>query len=166
MRTDLPAYCVYVDGELAEETTDVTSWWRDDLVGFLIGCSFTFEAALLEAGVPVRHVEQGVNVPMYRTTRRCRSAGAIGGPLVVSGVLGVRGDAAGGRRRVAAAAGDRARAGAHADHKCAGQRQPGVTRVAGCCLPALPSTYRPTGSSPSTMSASTTSTGVVTVSRC
>jgi uncharacterized protein YcsI (UPF0317 family) len=60
VRTDLPAYCVYVDGELAEETADVTSWWRDDLVGFLIGCSFTFEAALLEAGVPVRHVEQGV----------------------------------------------------------------------------------------------------------
>ena len=82
--TDIPAYRVYVDGELAEETTDVTSWWREDLVAFLIGCSFTFEAALLEAGVPVRHVEQGVNVPMYRTSRRCRSAGAIGGPLVVS----------------------------------------------------------------------------------
>lgn len=84
VRTDIPAYRVYVDGELAEETTDVTSWWREDLVAFLIGCSFTFEAALLEAGVPVRHVEQGVNVPMYRTSRRCRSAGAIGGPLVVS----------------------------------------------------------------------------------
>jgi uncharacterized protein YcsI (UPF0317 family) len=67
-----------------EETTDVTSWWRDDLVSFLIGCSFTFEAALAEAGVPVRHVEQGVNVPMYRTARRCRPAGAISGPLVVS----------------------------------------------------------------------------------
>ena len=74
VRTDIPAYRVYVDGELAEETTDVTSWWREDLVAFLIGCSFTFEAALLEAGVPVRHVEQGVNVPMYRTSRRCRSA--------------------------------------------------------------------------------------------
>jgi uncharacterized protein YcsI (UPF0317 family) len=84
IRTDLPAYRVYVDGELAEETTDVTSWWRDDLVSFLIGCSFTFEAALIEAGVPVRHVEQGVNVPMYRTSRRCRPAGAISGPLVVS----------------------------------------------------------------------------------
>ena len=84
VRTDIPAYRVYVDGELAEETTDVTSWWREDLVAFLIGCSFTFEAALLEAGVPVRHVEQGVNVPMYRTSRRCRSAGAIGGPRVVS----------------------------------------------------------------------------------
>jgi uncharacterized protein YcsI (UPF0317 family) len=84
IRTDLPAYRVYVDGEPVEESTDVTSWWRDDLVSFLIGCSFTFEAALAEAGVPVRHVEQGVNVPMYRTSRRCRPAGAISGPLVVS----------------------------------------------------------------------------------
>lgn len=84
IRTDLPAYRVYVDGEQVEETTDVTSWWREDLVSFLIGCSFTFEAALVEAGVPVRHVEEGVNVPMYRTSRRCRPAGAISGPLVVS----------------------------------------------------------------------------------
>lgn len=84
VRTDLPAYRVYVDGELAEETTDVTHWWRDDLVSFLIGCSFTFEAALAEGGVPVRHVEQGVNVPMYTTDRRCRPAGSISGPLVVS----------------------------------------------------------------------------------
>jgi uncharacterized protein YcsI (UPF0317 family) len=84
IRTDVPAYRVYVDGELVEETTDVTSWWRDDLVSFLIGCSFTFEAALLQSGVPVRHVEQGVNVPMYRTDRRCRDAGALSGPMVVS----------------------------------------------------------------------------------
>jgi uncharacterized protein YcsI (UPF0317 family) len=84
VRTDLPAYRVYVDGELAEETTDVSGWWRDDLVSFLVGCSFTFESALVEGGVPVRHVEQGVNVPMYVTSRRCRPAGAIGGPLVVS----------------------------------------------------------------------------------
>lgn len=84
VRTDLPAYRVYVDGELAEEVGDVRSWWREDLVSFLIGCSFTFEDALLEAGVPVRHVEQGVNVPMYVTDRRCRPAGAISGPLVVS----------------------------------------------------------------------------------
>ena len=84
VRTDLPLYRVYVDGELAEETPDVRGWWREDLVSFLIGCSFTFEGALAEAGVPVRHVEQGVNVPMYRTSRRCRGAGAVGGPLVVS----------------------------------------------------------------------------------
>lgn len=84
IRTDIPAYRVYVDGELVEETSDVAAWWRDDLVSFLIGCSFTFEAALIEAGVPVRHVDQGVNVPMYRTSRRCRPAGSISGPLVVS----------------------------------------------------------------------------------
>lgn len=84
VRTDLPAYRVYVDGELVEETPDVRQWWREDLVSFLVGCSFTFEAALMEEGVPVRHVEQGVNVPMYRTSRRCRPAGSMSGPLVVS----------------------------------------------------------------------------------
>lgn len=84
VRTDLPAYRVYVDGELVEETTDVTGWWRDDLVSFLVGCSFTFETALIEAGVPVRHVEQERNVPMYVTDRRCRPAGSISGPMVVS----------------------------------------------------------------------------------
>ncbi|WP_016905409.1 putative hydro-lyase [Streptomyces xiaopingdaonensis] len=84
LRTDLPGYRVYRDGELAEERTEVTGVWREDLVSFLIGCSFTFEAALLEAGVPVRHIEAGSNVPMYRTNRACRPAGALAGPLVVS----------------------------------------------------------------------------------
>ena len=84
LRTDLPAYRVWVDGEAAGDVTDVTEHWRDDLVAFLNGCSFTFEDALLAAGVPVRHVEQGRNVPMYRTDRPCRSAGSLGGPLVVS----------------------------------------------------------------------------------
>ncbi|UFN44347.1 putative hydro-lyase [Nocardioides okcheonensis] len=84
VRTDLPAYRVYVDGELVDEVPDATGWWRDDLVAFLVGCSFTFEAALAEGGVPVRHVEQGVNVPMYVTDRRCRPAGTMSGPLVVS----------------------------------------------------------------------------------
>ncbi|MEU8177722.1 putative hydro-lyase [Microbispora hainanensis] len=84
LRTDLPAYRVYRDGEPVAEVTDVTSYWRDDLVGFLIGCSFTFEAALLEAGVPVRHIEAGTNVPMYLTDRPCVPAGELSGPLVVS----------------------------------------------------------------------------------
>ncbi len=84
LRTDLPAYRVYVDGEAAGDVTDVTGHWRDDLVAFLIGCSFTFEDALLAVGVPVRHVEQGRNVPMYRTDRPCRPAGSLAGPLVVS----------------------------------------------------------------------------------
>ncbi|MCY9785355.1 putative hydro-lyase [Nocardiopsis sp. EMB25] len=84
LRTDLPAYRVYRHGELVEERTDVTDLWRPDLVAFLIGCSFTFEAPLLAAGVPVRHVEAGTNVPMYVTGRRCRPAGRFRGPLVVS----------------------------------------------------------------------------------
>ncbi|MHA7127294.1 putative hydro-lyase [Janibacter indicus] len=84
LRTDLPGYRVYEHGELVDEVTDVRDLWRPDLVAFLIGCSFTFEAALLEAGAPVRHIETGSNVPMYRTNRPCRSAGSIGGPLVVS----------------------------------------------------------------------------------
>lgn len=84
LRTDLPAYRVYRDGELVEERAEVAALWRDDLVAFLVGCSFTLEAALGEAGVPVRHLEQGSNVPMYRTNRECRPAGALSGPLVVS----------------------------------------------------------------------------------
>jgi uncharacterized protein YcsI (UPF0317 family) len=84
LRTDLPRYRVYRDGELAEEPGDVIAHWRDDLVAFLLGCSFTFERALLAEGLPVRHIEQGVNVPMYRTSVECRPAGRFAGPLVVS----------------------------------------------------------------------------------
>ena len=91
LRTDLPAYRVYEHGELVAEATDVTDLWRDDLVAFLIGCSFTFETALLEAGVPVRHVEAGCNVPMYRTDRRLPA-----GRLAVRPAGGL--DAAGARR--------------------------------------------------------------------
>jgi uncharacterized protein YcsI (UPF0317 family) len=84
LRHDLPRYHVYRHGELVDEPTNLQDWWRDDLVGFLLGCSFTFENALLQAGVPVRHVEAGCNVPMYRTNRPCRPAGAFRGPMVVS----------------------------------------------------------------------------------
>jgi uncharacterized protein YcsI (UPF0317 family) len=84
VRTDVPRYRVWRNGELTEEPPDLTRWWRDDLVAFLIGCSFTFENALLEAGVPVRHIEAGTNVPMYRTSVACRPAGVFRGPLVVS----------------------------------------------------------------------------------
>src|SRR3954447_14988474 len=84
LRTDLPAYRVWKNGELVEEPTDVTKHWRDDLVAFVIGCSFTFENALLEAGVPVRHIEEGVNVPMYSTNIACKPAGRFAGPMVVS----------------------------------------------------------------------------------
>lgn len=84
LRTDLPRYRVWRDGELVAEPTDVVDLWRDDLVTFLIGCSFSFEAALLDAGVPIRHIEQHRNVSMYRTDVACRPAGRLGGPLVVS----------------------------------------------------------------------------------
>lgn len=84
LRTDLPTYRVWKNGELVEEPHSVGHVWRDDLVSFLIGCSFTFENALLAAGIPVRHIEQNVNVPMYRTNIECKSAGRFSGPLVVS----------------------------------------------------------------------------------
>jgi uncharacterized protein YcsI (UPF0317 family) len=84
LRTDLPAYRVYKEGKLIEEPQDIRNWWRDDLVSFLLGCSFTFENALSQAGIPVRHVEMGCNVPMYRTTKRCKKAGPFEGHLVVS----------------------------------------------------------------------------------
>ena len=84
LRTDAPRYRIYRDGTLAEEVTDARPYWRDDLVAFLIGCSFSFEEALAEAGVPLRHVESGCNVPMYRTSRPCSPAGRFSGPLVVT----------------------------------------------------------------------------------
>lgn len=84
LRTDLPRYRVWRDGELVDEPTDVVDLWTDDLVTFLIGCSFSFERALLDAGIPVRNIEQGRNVSMYRTDVACRPAGRLSGPLVVS----------------------------------------------------------------------------------
>lgn len=85
LRTDVPRYRVFRNGlPEAAEPTDILSLWRDDFVGFLLGCSFTFESALAAAGLPVRHVELGRNVPMYRTNIACRPAGRFAGPLVVS----------------------------------------------------------------------------------
>ncbi|MGD6979293.1 MULTISPECIES: putative hydro-lyase [Citricoccus] len=84
VRTDVPKYVVYEDGVPVAEPTSVTEYWREDLVTFIVGCSFTFEAALVAGGVPVAHQEQGVNVPMYRTSVRCAPAGGLAGPLVVS----------------------------------------------------------------------------------
>jgi uncharacterized protein YcsI (UPF0317 family) len=84
LRTDLPAYRVWRAGELTAEPVDVSEFWRDDLIAFLIGCSFTFEAALQAAGVPLRHVEEHRNVPMYVTNRKCRPAGRLRGPMVVT----------------------------------------------------------------------------------
>lgn len=84
LATDLPRYRVWRHGELVDEPTDVVRYWRDDLVAFVIGCSFSFEEALIAAGLDVRHVSCGSNVPMYRTSIRCESAGVFQGPMVVS----------------------------------------------------------------------------------
>jgi len=84
LRTDVPRYRVWRNGELVDEPTDISRYWSDDLVGFVIGCSFSFEEALLAAGVPVRHIAQGKNVAMFRTNVQTNPAGAFSGPLVVS----------------------------------------------------------------------------------
>lgn len=85
LRTDVPRYRVFRDGtQLPGEPTDVRNLWRDDLVGFLLGCSFTFENALVNAGINVRHLDEGRNVSMYRTKHVCRPAGRFAGNLVVS----------------------------------------------------------------------------------
>ena len=84
LRTDIPRYRIYRDGRLEAEVTDITAHWREDFVAFLLGCSFTFEAALLQAGVPMRHIEEQRIVPMYRTDLACRPAGVFRGPTVVS----------------------------------------------------------------------------------
>jgi uncharacterized protein YcsI (UPF0317 family) len=84
IRTDIPRYRVFENGELVGEPRDLKSVWRDDLVSFVIGCSFSFEEALLQNNVPVRHIERGTNVPMYRTNVETVPAGRFHGPLVVS----------------------------------------------------------------------------------
>ncbi|MBB6171186.1 uncharacterized protein YcsI (UPF0317 family) [Nocardiopsis mwathae] len=84
LRTDLPAYRVYANGVVVAEPGDVGDVWRRDLVSFLIGCSFTFEAPMVRAGIPLRHLETGGNIAMFRTDRPCRPAGRLRGPLVVT----------------------------------------------------------------------------------
>src|SRR3954467_7162954 len=83
-RRDLPRCRVWRDGEVVEEPTDIMAHWRDDLVAFVIGCSFSFEEALLSDDIPIRHIECGVRVPMYRTNIACSSAAPFAGPMVVS----------------------------------------------------------------------------------
>ncbi len=84
IRTDLPRYRVWREGELADEVTDIVQYWRDDLVAFLIPGSLTWEQALLNAGVPIRHLEEGRNAACYRTNIQCEPAGPFHGPLVVN----------------------------------------------------------------------------------
>ncbi|GAB3692758.1 putative hydro-lyase [Corynebacterium nasicanis] len=84
IRTDIPSYRLFRDGELVDEAPVATDWWREDLVAFLIGCSFTFEGALQDNGIRIAHIDQGRNVPMYRTNVDTVPAGRFSGPLVVS----------------------------------------------------------------------------------
>jgi uncharacterized protein YcsI (UPF0317 family) len=84
LRTDAPAYCVFRDGEPAGEVLDLRELWTDDMVGFVIGCSMSFEEALLEAGLPIRHIEQTTTVPMYDTSIANVPSGRFGGTMVVS----------------------------------------------------------------------------------
>ena len=84
IRTDIPRYRVWRNGELVAEPEDVRDVWRDDLVSFVIGCSFSFEEALMADGIEVRHIARGCNVPMYRTSVATKAAGPFHGPMVVS----------------------------------------------------------------------------------
>ena len=82
--TDIPRYRVYENGVFTKELTDASAYWKEGYVGFLIGCSFSFEEALLAAGIPVRHSEQGCNVPMFKTSIATKKAGPFEGPMVCS----------------------------------------------------------------------------------
>jgi len=84
IRTDLARYRVWRDGAVVEEPTDIMAHWRDDLVAFVLGCSFSFEEALMDEGLPIRHIEHKVRVPMYRTNIACSPSGPFAGPMVVS----------------------------------------------------------------------------------
>ncbi len=84
IRTDLPRYRVFVRGEVVDEPSDVRAHWRDDLVAFVLGCSFSFEEALIENGIELRHIACNATVPMYRTSIATVPAGPFHGPMVVS----------------------------------------------------------------------------------
>ncbi|MFT2112569.1 putative hydro-lyase [Marinomonas sp. 2405UD68-3] len=84
IRTDVPSYKVFRDGVFVDEVHDISNIWQDDLVTFVLGCSFSFEEPLLADGLEVRNITEGVNVPMYRTNIECRPAGPFSGTTVVS----------------------------------------------------------------------------------
>ncbi|RTZ97161.1 MAG: putative hydro-lyase [Deltaproteobacteria bacterium] len=84
LTTDLPRYRVFRRGEMVDEVTDVKALFDEETVSFLLGCSFSFENAMRAAGLPVRNIEEGKNVSMYKTNRPCRPAGPFHAPLVVS----------------------------------------------------------------------------------
>lgn len=82
--TDIPEYFIYRDGKFSEKVRDVSQFWKDDYVGFLIGCSFSFEEALIREGIEVRHIATGRNVPMYKTNIQTKKSGVFEGPMVCS----------------------------------------------------------------------------------
>ncbi len=84
IRTDVPAYNVYRDGELADTVYDLNELWRGDFVAFALGCSFTFEHALMAAGIRLHHIERDETVAMYRTRLETVPAGPFRGGTVVS----------------------------------------------------------------------------------
>jgi uncharacterized protein YcsI (UPF0317 family) len=84
IRTDVPRYHVFRGGRLEDTRKDIKGIWQDDFITFFLGCSFTFEEALLRARIPVRHIEEGTNVPMYITKIPCRDGGIFRGPLIVT----------------------------------------------------------------------------------
>lgn len=84
VRTDFPGYRIWKDGRVVDERSDVLTWWRSDLVAFVIGCSYSFEEALTSDGLSIRHIDAGCRVPMYRTNIACTPAGTFSGPMVVS----------------------------------------------------------------------------------
>jgi uncharacterized protein YcsI (UPF0317 family) len=84
IRTDVPCYRVFRDGELVDEPTDIQDYWSDDLVTFVLGCSFSFEQLLMEAGIRLQHIDRNTTVPMYRTSIDCAPAGPFRGKMVVS----------------------------------------------------------------------------------
>lgn len=84
IRSDVPRYRVWRDGELVAEPIDISELWQDDFVSIVLGCSFSFEQALLDEGLPLRHVELERNVAMFRTTLATVPAGPFEGPLVVT----------------------------------------------------------------------------------
>lgn len=84
LANDFPKYRIYRHGVLDQEVTSVEPYWRDDLVSFIIGCSFSFESELITAGIDVRQITEGVNVPMYNTNIALDPAGRFHGNLVVS----------------------------------------------------------------------------------
>lgn len=85
LRTDLSRYRVFRNGELVEEVPDLLGLWRDDHVAFLMGCSLSFDQAMLDAGIPLRHLDADTGrIPVYHSSIACTPAGMLRGNMMVS----------------------------------------------------------------------------------